>query len=654
MNKNISKSIGVIIVGFIIFSNLFIIYPAEKASAGSYDGEDLALAILQNDSWLIDSSYTDTDEYGHRQGIVLSSKGIMQPTHNSTFALLSTGIAGTDIVTSYETEPGDEKGSWFEGGRYGYPRDRVTLTLTLQVPPFMHYLYYDAQFFSAEYPEYVGTQFNDKLTITVDSPSEGESEYIFDINSGYFLLDSNDIAGSGFDIFARSGNPGGVDWIDTTPRNPGADAGASDLIPIGGATHPVSPNEQIIVTFDMRDSGDNLFDTGAFIDNLMFSGYAITDLIARKTVEDLNGGPCESGDTLRYKVTISNTGTANQDNNPGDEFEDYLPENVTYIPGSTTATSGIIDYNDGENKITWNGGVPSESSVILGFDITVNMGIANGTIISNQGTVYWDSNEDGTNDATELTDDAYVDDGIDQDNDSATDDDDPTNITVTVFEYPSELTEGFSDDTAGSNASQTYSGRKWFETSNSEVLRSNFEVASSYYYSTSKSFKTKLRSSSGTQYWNYTLNELDGDMESWETWFACGDASEAADLYLDFKNSNGENIARLKFEYVNDGTELPNDWYLKCYYWDSVWTQLHSDYIGGYLHKNWYKVKIEKNGAANINYLLNRTGAGLVGFGTGNQLAAGFSDFAQVEFYSTKNPVVCPMFFWDEHTIGLT
>ena len=117
----------------------------------------------------------------------------------------------------------------------------------------MHYLYYDVQFLSAEYPEYVGTQYNDKLTVTVDSPSEGTSEYFFDVNSGYFVLDSNDITGTGFDIFAQSGYPSDVDWVDTTPRNPGADAGASALIQIGGAAHPVSPNEQITVTFNIKD-----------------------------------------------------------------------------------------------------------------------------------------------------------------------------------------------------------------------------------------------------------------------------------------------------------------------------------------------------------------------------------------------------------------
>jgi len=651
MNKNI---IIIFAVG-LLFSNFLIICPSDTVSADSYNGEDLAIAILQNDSWLIDSSYSDTDELGHRQAIVLSSHGTMTPTHNSTFALISTGIAGTDIVTSYENEPGDERGTWFEGNRHGYPRDEATLTLTLQVPPYMHYLYYDVQFFSSEYPEYVGTQFNDKFTVTVNSPSEGSSQYYFDVNSGYFLLDSYDITNTGFDIFATSGYSSGVDWVDTYPRGSGADAGASDIIPIGGATHPVSPNEIITVTFNIKDAGDNLFDSAAYIDNLRFSGYAITNIVGRKIVTDLNGDPCEDGDTLRYRITISNTGTADQDNNPGDEFEDFIPEYTTYVPGSATATSGSIDYNTGENKITWDGQIPSESSVILEFDVTVNSSLDNGTIITNQGTIYWDSNEDGTNDAVELTDDPHIDDGIDQDGDSETDDDDPTNITYIVFEYPSVLTEDFSDDTTGENATQSYCGRKWFDTSN-DGIGSNFEVASGYYYTTAKSFKTQLRITGGKQYWNYTFDQLDGDMEWWEAWFACGDNSEEGDMILDFKNSYGHTIAKLKFEYVYHGIEKPNDWYLLLYYEDPIqgWTELSTDYDGGYLHNNWYKIRVEKYGNDNINYSLYRNGIGIVGSGIGNQYGVGFSNFDRVEFSSTKIPVVNPMFFWDEHSIGLT
>jgi len=105
LRKNL---IIILIFGFLFFTT-FLIFNSEKASAGSYNGEDLALAILENSSTLVSSSYSDTDESGCSQSTVLSSLGIMQPTHGSTFALFSTGVAGYNPITLDEQNPGDER-----------------------------------------------------------------------------------------------------------------------------------------------------------------------------------------------------------------------------------------------------------------------------------------------------------------------------------------------------------------------------------------------------------------------------------------------------------------------------------------------------------------------------------------------------------------
>jgi uncharacterized repeat protein (TIGR01451 family) len=586
---------------------------------------------------------------------------MVQPTNGDTFVLFSTGIAGTNIVTTNQQEPGDERGTWFRN-KYGNPRDEAHLTMTLQVPPLMHYVYYDVQFFSSEYPEYIGSRYNDKLTITVYSPSKGVSDYIFDVNSGYFLWDSNDIPDTGFDIFAQSGNPGQVDWIDTTPRNPGADAGASDIIPIGGESHPVTPNEEITVTISIKDAGDNLFDSAAFVDNIRFSGEAQTEISARKSVYTENNevidldDVVECGDIIKYKVVITNIGLVDQPDNTGNEFEDILPECVTYVNDSATAIYGTIDYDAINNKIIWNGEIPAESSRSLEFEVTVNEGLENGYIVSNQGMVYYDSNEDGNNDATELTDDLRLGDGIDQDGDGETDDDDPTNVTVYSFDYPDYVIEDFSDDTPGEIATQSYVGRYWFETGN-VTCGSVFEVASSYYYQTAQSFKTKIRNSCSPVIWDYSIPELEGTVTWWEIWFACGNASEEYDLYLEFKDEDNQDIAKIKVEYVEMGTDYPTTWLAELYYYDPVagWSRLYSNYTGGYLFNGWYKLRIEKNGVNYINYYLNQTG-GYYDFATSQKLTASLAQLGKIEWKSTTepDPIVCPMFFWDENKIGLT
>lgn len=641
----------ILLISLLLLLPSFTIVP--QVTADSYDGEDLAIAILANQSTLIDSSYYDRDKWGCRQATVLTSKGTMTPTNGTSFILMSTGIAGTDIATTNEKNPGEERGVWFKN-KYGHPRDRAILIMDLEVPKHMHYLYYDFQFFSTEYPEYVGSRYNDKFEVTVISPSKGVSKYVCDVNSGNFVLDSNFIPGTGFDIFALSGNPGNVDYVDTSPRSPGADAGATARVTRGGKSHPVSPLETVTVIFSIKDVGDNQFDSAVYIDNVVFSGYAKTDIITRKEAQDLNDEPYEPLDTVKYTITISNIGSANQGDNQGNEFEDLIPENTEYLLGSATATSGTIEYDEIENMIKWNGEINSESSVVLTYKVIINESVTNGTVISNQGTVFWDSNEDGNNDATELTDDIEVDDGYDQDGDGHTDDDDPTNITVIAFEPPDMVTEDFTDDQIGGTANQTYFTRKWFET-NTQNKGNIFQVVGDYHYITSKAFKTQIRASQGSQYWNYTLSELDRDISWWEIMFTCGNTSEESDLYLDFKNEDNKNIARLKFEYTHLGTELPTDWILKLYYWSPSlgWERLHTNYTGWYLYNGWYKIRIEKNNG-NLNYSLYQESDKLVDFKIDNQLDSPFSNFEKIEWYSTKNPLQCPMFFWDEHTIGLT
>lgn len=124
------------------------------------------------------------------------------------------------------------------------------------------------------------------------------------------------------------------------------------------------------------------------------------DVSATKTV----AGNFSPGGTLTYTVTLTNSGTADQADNAGNEFIDVLPVGVTLV--SATATSGTAVATTGTNTVTWNGAIPQTGTVTLTITATVD---ANATgMISNQGTVNFDSDGNNTNDATALTDDPAV------------------------------------------------------------------------------------------------------------------------------------------------------------------------------------------------------------------------------------------------------
>jgi fimbrial isopeptide formation D2 family protein/uncharacterized repeat protein (TIGR01451 family) len=98
-------------------------------------------------------------------------------------------------------------------------------------------------------------------------------------------------------------------------------------------------------------------------------------------------------------VTLTNGG-GNQPNNPGAEFTDVLPAGLTLV--SATANSGTATATVGTNTVTWDGAIAPAGSVTITITATIN---SCGPTISNQGTISYDADANGTNEATHVTDD---------------------------------------------------------------------------------------------------------------------------------------------------------------------------------------------------------------------------------------------------------
>jgi uncharacterized repeat protein (TIGR01451 family) len=116
-------------------------------------------------------------------------------------------------------------------------------------------------------------------------------------------------------------------------------------------------------------------------------------------------GSAAVGGTVTYTVTISNTGTGPQLDNPGNEFVDVLPAGLTLV--SATASSGTAVATVGSNTVTWDGSIAAGASVTVTITATINAGTA-GQTISNQGTVNFDADGNGSNETAVVTDDPSV------------------------------------------------------------------------------------------------------------------------------------------------------------------------------------------------------------------------------------------------------
>lgn len=111
------------------------------------------------------------------------------------------------------------------------------------------------------------------------------------------------------------------------------------------------------------------------------------------------------GGSITYTVILTNSGSGNQGDNPGDEFMDILPPQLALV--SATATSGAAAVNLGTNTVTWNGSIPAAGSVTVSIIATI-LPAAAGVTVSNQGTIAYDADGNSTNEASAQTDDPGV------------------------------------------------------------------------------------------------------------------------------------------------------------------------------------------------------------------------------------------------------
>jgi DNA-binding beta-propeller fold protein YncE len=113
-------------------------------------------------------------------------------------------------------------------------------------------------------------------------------------------------------------------------------------------------------------------------------------------------GTFAPGGSVIYNVVLSNAGPAAQLDNSGDECTDMLPAGLTLV--SANATNGTAVPTIATNTVTWNGSIAASSSVTITVTAIINSN-AGGTIISNQGSISYDADGNGTNEASRLTDD---------------------------------------------------------------------------------------------------------------------------------------------------------------------------------------------------------------------------------------------------------
>jgi len=137
-------------------------------------------------------------------------------------------------------------------------------------------------------------------------------------------------------------------------------------------------------------------------DNSVTENTAVTSPATLSATKSASGS-FAPGTVITYTIVISNAGPAAQGNNPGDEMTDVLPASLTLL--AATASSGTAVANTGTNTVTWNGALAAGSSVTITIQALIESNVTPGTTITNQATINYDADGNGTNEATATSDD---------------------------------------------------------------------------------------------------------------------------------------------------------------------------------------------------------------------------------------------------------
>ena len=204
-----------------------------------------ALGLISSDVISIDTGTSDSLGFE-----VFSTAATLFPTQGTDYFVMSSGATADALTTN--TSPSTS--TILSGLGNSQNNDMVQTVLVLQPPSTASCLAFDFAYYSEEFPEFVGSEFNDAFIAEIGQ-------------STFQIIDDQVIAPNNF-AFDTDGNVVSVNTVF------GVTAGNADGTTYDGGTPlltaktPIeNPGSPITVTLSIMDLGDSIYDSTVFIDN---------------------------------------------------------------------------------------------------------------------------------------------------------------------------------------------------------------------------------------------------------------------------------------------------------------------------------------------------------------------------------------------------
>ena len=228
------------------------VLPASAETSDPSAGQ-LAAALANGSNVITGAEYIEGPPSG--AAVLVGTREIAGfPREGESFALMSTGVAGNAYNSNDQPDLSSDFGR--PSTRSNAIYDVTVLKVDITVPAAANCLLgVDFRFFSEEYPEYVGSSYNDAFLAEVDEST--------------WTVTGNEIDAPGNFAFDQQGNPITINAAGAASMTAELAAGTTydggtDLLT---AAAPLTPGRHSLY-FSLFDNGDGSYDSTVMIDNI--------------------------------------------------------------------------------------------------------------------------------------------------------------------------------------------------------------------------------------------------------------------------------------------------------------------------------------------------------------------------------------------------